>query len=50
MSLGFTIDQGNKFNAIYAPLAKKIAVELQKHNVHIFFADQNISQNFHNNV
>ncbi|MDC1035334.1 hypothetical protein OAQ98_02510 [Alphaproteobacteria bacterium] len=46
MSLGFTIDQGNKFNAIFAPLAKKIAVELQKHNVHIFFADQNISQNF----
>jgi len=46
MSLGFTIDKGNKFNAIFAPLAKKIAFELQKNNIHIFFADQNILQKF----
>jgi hypothetical protein len=46
MSLGFTIDQSNKFNAIFAPLAKIIALELQKNNIHIFYSDQNISQKF----
>lgn len=45
MSLGFTIENSNIFNAIFAPVAKKIAVELQKKGVHIFYADQHTQQN-----
>ena len=46
MSIGFTIENSNVFNSIFAPIAKKFAVELQEKDIHIFFADQNISQKF----
>jgi len=44
MSIGFTIEKNNVFNAIFAPIAKKFALSLHKRGVHVFFADQNISQ------
>jgi len=46
MSLGFTIDTTNQFNAIFAPLAKTIAIELNKKGVHVFYSDFNIEQKF----
>jgi len=46
MTLGFTIENSNVFNAIFAPIAKKFAFELQTKGIHIFFADQNVSQKF----
>jgi len=46
MSIGFTIENSNVFNSIFAPVAKKFAEELHKKGVHIFFADQDISQKF----
>ena len=44
MPLGFTIDTTNQFNAIFAPLAKIIALQLIQKEVHVFYSDLNIEQ------